>query len=140
MSSLYDLDFYSWIQSQALALDSHDPSKLDWDNLKEEIETMGRSERRELASFLEVLLIHLLKNEFQTEGKGNSNSWDKSIFNARKGIAKLLDDSPSLRPLIEQILPKAYENAVRYAMIETGLHKTDFPTFCPWNIEFLLKD
>jgi hypothetical protein len=118
----------------------HDTSKLDWKNLKEEIETMGRSERRELASLLDVLLIHLLKNEFQPEGKGNSKSWEKSIYNARKGIEKLLDDSPSLKPVVEQILPKLYENAVRYAVIETGLLKSDFPTFCPWNIEFLLKE
>ena len=65
MMSTYETDFYAWTHDQATRLRTHDFARLDIDNLIEEIETMGPSERRQLTNRLEVLLIHLLKWTFQ---------------------------------------------------------------------------
>ena len=71
---LYEADFHRWSQEQGRALRAKRVSEVDWDNLAEEIETLGRSERGEIANRLSVLLIHLLKWQFQSSGRGFGGS------------------------------------------------------------------
>lgn len=139
--SSYDKDFYKWTQVQASLLKKNKFDKVDLENVIEEIEALGRSDKRKLYSLLVVLLQHLLKNSYTIENKGNSKSWDATIFNSKIGIQHLLKDSPSLKPILKEILDDAYSEARELAIIETNSgHKEEiFPTQCPWELEEILK-
>jgi hypothetical protein len=137
VSSLYEADFFRWTETMAAALRSGDFSQLDLENLAEEIESLGRSDRRELKSRLVVLLHHLLKWQFQHELR--SGSWRGTINEQRRQILDILDDSPSLRPFLGVSLDSCYLNARREAADETGLAIAIFPNDCPYSIEAILN-
>jgi hypothetical protein len=128
--SIYEQDFYAWTQQQAALLREHQFTRLDMDNLIEELESMGRSERRQLVSRLEVLLMHLLKWQYQPELRGRS--WQLTILEQRRRIVKLLRANPSLQPEIPVLILEAYEDAAFSAMRETGLPLTTFPAHCSY--------
>ncbi|OCR02309.1 hypothetical protein BCD67_20130 [Oscillatoriales cyanobacterium USR001] len=129
-NSLYETDYLQWIETTVEKLRSQDYSNVDWENLIEEIESMGRSDRRSLESNLIIVIMHLLKWQFQPELR--SRSWESSIFEHRRRIGNALEDSPSLKPYLEDIFPKCYSNAVKSASIETGLPMQVFPQLCPY--------
>jgi hypothetical protein len=137
-SSLYEQDFYQWTQEMAIALRAGQASALDWENLAEEIESLGKSDRRSLQSRLEVLIMHLLKWQYQPSKQ--SNSWRFTITEQRLHIQSLLADSPSLKAYIEAELPRSYQNACKLAAAETGLERETFPENCPYKISELLND
>lgn len=126
----YEQDFYGWTQEQAALLRAGRLNDLDIENLIEEIETMGRSEKRELESRLTVLLLHLLKWKYQEARRGRS--WQLSIDEQRIQFQKTLKENPGLKPLFEQIIIDAYELAVIQASRETKISKNVFPVECPW--------
>ena len=132
-TTLYDRDFYAWSREQAELLRAGELARADLEHIAEEIESMGKTEKRELVSRLTVLLLHLLKWKFQPEGQGNS--WRLSIANARDEIVDLLDDNPSLKSQIDGITRSNYRYARRKAAIETGLGADVFPAECPWPFE-----
>ncbi len=99
---------------------------------------MGRSQRRELSSRLDVLLTHLLKWAFQPVRRGES--WICTILEQRRGIALVLRDNPSLRPTLDGVLRDSYAYAVKRAALETGLPATTFPASCPWTLEQVLDE
>jgi len=129
--SLHDNDFYAWSLEQAALLRAGRVGEADLATIAEEIESMGKTEKRELVSRLTVLLLHLLKWERQPAGR--SNSWQLSIANARDEIADLLDDNPSLKPIIDDVMASAYRYARRRAAIETDMAEDAFPPQCPWS-------
>ena len=106
-AAAHDEDFYAWTQEQARLLRSGEFTQLDIENVAEELEGMGRSDKRALESRLEVLLMHLLKWRVQIEHR--SGSWSATIRDQRRRIQKLLRDSPSLRPEVAQLVPETYE-------------------------------
>src|SRR5690348_13781708 len=97
-SADYEEDFYAWTVEQAHLLRSGDLSAIDIENIAEEIESMGRSDRRAIESRLAVLLTHLLK--WQIQERMRSRSWAGTIGEQRRRIAKLLRESPSLHPFV----------------------------------------
>ncbi|MGK7873331.1 MAG: DUF29 domain-containing protein [Xenococcaceae cyanobacterium] len=129
----YEKDFYAWANYNAKLLREGRFSDLDVDNLIEELECMGRSERRELISRLKILLAHLLKWQFQPEYR--SKSWLYTIKEQRLQVSELLADSPSLGRKLEQCLDSAYEKAVLQAAKETGMDEQSFPAKCPYSFE-----
>lgn len=129
-ATLYDTDFYAWTQRQAALLRAEEFSEVDWNNLIEEIETLGRSDKRELDSRLEVLLMHLLKWRYQTGKRGKS--WRITIDEQRRRLEKLLKESPSLHAQLATFVAEAYPGAIRAATVETGLPADTFPLECPW--------
>lgn len=131
--NLYETDFYAWTQEQVDLLNAHHWDQLDTPNLIEEIESLGRKERQELRNRLAVLLGHLLKWQFQSEKR--SNSWLGTIQEQRIQIRLLLDDSPSLKPYLNEIFLAAYELGLALAIRETELGETVFPEQCPYNAE-----
>jgi Domain of unknown function DUF29 len=133
----YEKDFCKWTHSQASLLRKGELEKIDVLNLIEEIESLGRNDRRSLRSYLVVLLMHLLKQQYQSERKTSLNSWQSSILNSTREIIFLLEDSPSLRLELINIYNKAYERARKDASIETGLKLETFPEECPWTVEDL---
>jgi hypothetical protein len=133
----YDNDLYQWTIEQADALRRRAVNELDYDNLAEEIESVGRSERREIRSRLEVLLIHLLKWRYQPEKQ--SDSWRASVSQARQRIENVLTDNPSLRSFPAEALASAYRLAILDKMIRR-LGLLHLPDACPWTIDDVLRN
>jgi hypothetical protein len=129
----YEEDFYLWTVEQARLLRLGELSAIDAANIAEEIESMGRSDRRELKSRLIVLLAHLLKWLHQPEAR--SRSWSSTIREQRQQIELVLDDSPSLRPAVAQMLQQAYGLARDRAAEETGFADEAFPAECSREID-----
>ncbi|MCA6221292.1 DUF29 domain-containing protein [Photorhabdus antumapuensis] len=138
MMTRYNSDFYGWTQEQAGLLRSGDLSQLDTENLLEEIEAMGRSERRELRSRLEILLAHLLKWRYQADRRGRS--WELTIEEQRDKAIDCLQESPSLKNKLDEHLGKAYTAARRLAEKETLINRNIFPETCPWTFEQIMDE
>lgn len=122
---LYERDFYAWTQEQAALLKERNYPCLDVENLVEEIESMGRSERREISSRMEQLLMHLLRWIVQPGLRGRS--WRASIRNQRRELDRVLRDNPSLRRNLPDTFLDAYPVAVGMTEDETGLPQRAFP-------------
>ena len=137
-AALYDQDFYTWTQEQAALLRESALHDLDVTHLAEEIESLGKSDRRALGSHLRNLVLHLLKWHYQPGGRHPSPSWRTSIRNARAESAVLLDDSPSLRREVSGLLARWYPLARQDAADETGLPLVTFSAVCPWTPEQVL--
>ncbi len=135
-SPLYDRDFYAWSREQAELLRAGKLAEADIDHIAEEIDSMGRTEKRELVSRLSVLLLHLLKWRYQPEKRGPS--WEASVRVQRNRLVDHLDDNPSLKPLLPKALASAYRDASLEAVAETGLPAATFPEACPWTVEQVL--
>jgi len=134
----YNQDFYSWTQEQANLLRDGKLNLLDIPNLIEEIETMGRSEKRELESRLTVLLIHLLKWQHQPARRGKS--WELTIKGQRLEYQSVIDDNSGLKPQLDGILEKAYRLARVKAAKETGIEINCFSEQCEWPLEKITYD
>ncbi|MEY3403768.1 MAG: hypothetical protein RLZZ86_3390 [Cyanobacteriota bacterium] len=138
----HDHDFYAWTQEQAQLLRKGQFNQIDFRNIAEEIADMGRSEKRELESRLELLLMHLLKWQFQSNLR--SRSWQLTIKEQRLRLEKLLAENPSLKSFLADCLEKIYQLAIISAERETGL--SSFPESCPYSLteiftsEFLPDD
>jgi len=132
---LYARDYGRWLLENARLLREGRLAEADLNNIAEELEDMGRSEARALRSHLQVLLTHLLKWQFQPDGR---SSWRGSIFNARRSIQRLLKESPSLRERAQDLVADIYADAVFNAANETGLPETRFPASCPYTFDQVL--
>jgi len=135
-NSNYESDFYAWANEQAALLRGGKLSQADIEHIAEEIESMGKGEKRELLSRLTVLLLHLLKWRFQPGKRGSS--WETSIRVQRNALARHFQDNPSLRPHAPKAVAEAYVDAVLEAADETGVPKANFPIACPWSIDQLM--
>ena len=137
--TLYNRDFFLWTQQQAECLKRGRWAELDIDYLVEELEALGRSEQKELGSYLQVLLMHLLKCQYQPERRTKSR--DNTLSNCRDKIQDCLEDTPSLRRFLEdsEWLNKYYRRAHRDAAKETQKPLENFPTECPFIIEQILN-
>jgi len=132
-TTAYEKDLYKWAFEQSNLLKRREYSKLDVDNLIEEIEALGRSEKRTLESYFRNLLLHLLKIKYQPSH--HTPSCDSSIKIARIQIEKTLKENPSLKPKAREIFTSAYIVARLAAVSETGLDEKTFPKTCPWTLE-----
>jgi len=135
--SLYDTDFVRWTEKTSELMRSGDFSDVDWVNVIEEIESLGRSDKRALKSQTTRVIIHLLKWQYQPENR--SNSWRGSIVEGCVQIRDLLADSPSLKPHLNNIFVNCYRDAVEQASAETGLQTEKFPDDCPYTIDDLFN-
>jgi hypothetical protein len=133
----YEQDFYAWTVEQSGLLRSGELTAIDAANIAEEIESMGRSDRRELKSRLVVLAMHLLK--WQHQPAARSRSWSATIDEQRLQIEGVLAESPSLRPMVAAMLSEAYAIARARAIAETGLAEEVFPEACPFTHDQILS-
>ncbi|MDD2816380.1 MAG: DUF29 domain-containing protein [Thiotrichaceae bacterium] len=143
---LYHQDFDAWIHDQISLLKAGKMDALDTRHLIEELEDMGKNNRRELSSHLKILIAHLLKWQFQLAALSDKwesyegKSWRLTIIEQRSQIVDLLEDVPSLKRELESTVEKSYPKAVLFAVKETRLAKTTFPETCPYTIQQLLDD
>ncbi|XGV95535.1 MAG: DUF29 domain-containing protein [Leptolyngbya sp. BL-A-14] len=134
--NLYDRDFVRWVEMTVEQLRAQNYADVDWANLIEEIEDMSRRERKNLKSNLVVLLLHLLKWQYQPEYR--TGSWRGSIREHRRRINDDLHDSPSLAPYFQAVLSDCYISACEQAADETGLALQTFPAACQYTSEQVL--
>jgi hypothetical protein len=138
MSNINETDFYAWAMEQAELLRARRFDAADIDNIAEEIESMGRGEKRELANRLAILLLHLMKWQFQ---KGfQSPSWSATIREQRIRLRNHLNDNPSLKAKLDESFVQAYELAVVGAARENGLPESAFPKLAPYRFEQAADD
>ena len=137
INKLYEKDYNLWLEKIAIDIKNKNLREEDWDNLLEEIEDMGRSEKRAIKSNLIVLLLHLLKYKYQQEKR--SNSWGSSIVEHRRRLLDDFDASPSLKRYMTEVFEDCYSSARKQAMYETGLPIATFPDKCPFEIAEILN-
>ena len=137
---IYDEDIIAWAREQARQLRAGRFDLLDIEHLAEEIEDVGRSEQRELASRMAVLLAHLLKWQYQPERRGAS--WQVTISGQRERIRRRLEKTPSLQAVLSD--PDWWADAWLDARIEaakeTGVEIQLFPAVCPWTVDQILGE
>lgn len=127
-------DYVAWTTEQAKALRERKLNDLDYDNLIEEIEDMGKSEKRSLESYLERLIEHILKLQYwEAEYDRNYRHWQAEATNFRNQIARLLKRSPSLKNYMSEVYLELYENA-----IESRSKIFDIPEHKPFPLEKIL--
>lgn len=134
----YDADIIAWSQEQARLLRAGNFSALDIEHIADEVEDVGKSERRELVNHLALLLAHLLKWEVQPMRRGAS--WSATIREQRKESRRLIRLTPSLAPMLDdpEWIGAAWSNAVILAIKDTDLDA--FPETCPWSLHDVLRD
>ncbi len=136
--SLYEDDFFGWTAQQAALLRGGHFKEADLENIVEEIETLGRSEKRELESAYRLICMHLLKMIYQPDRA--SRSWLKTIVRERNTVENVLDASPSLKARRTELLAKAYRQARKEAAAETGLSRDVFPQHSPFSADQVEDD
>jgi hypothetical protein len=140
----YETDFQHWLERQIFLLKNGQVDELDKLNLIGELEDMAKTNLRELQSRLLVLIAHLLKWQYQLASLSEqwqnfeATSWRKTIIEQRLQLLDLLDEVPSLKNKLAATVDKTYPKAVKFALDETGLPDTTFPSECPYSIEQLL--
>ncbi len=139
-TSLYERDFYAWTVDQAAKLRARatfdNRGDIDWENAAEEIESVGDSQRSEIESRMNVLLLHLLK--WARQPSHRSGSWKATIVEQRSRMRRRLAKSPSLRGYPAEVMAEEYALARTLAMVETGLPDGVFPLVCPFTIDQIL--
>jgi hypothetical protein len=139
--TLYDQDYYLWIRTTINQLRTGQFSAVDLENLLEELETMGKSEKRAIESLLTKLLVHLLKLKcWDSERERNQGHWLGEIRTFRKQIKKYLKDSPSLKPYILEIFDECYQDARLEASDRSQLPIDIFPLIPIGSLEQILDD
>ncbi len=142
----YEKDFHNWIEQHIYLLKTGQVHELDKAHLIEELEGMANRDRNELVSHFKILIAHLLKWQFQlnqlnerwSDFKGSS--WRGTIVEQRSEIQDQLENIPSLKRSLEEVIIKAYPKAVSLAVKETGLLHQVFPKDCPYSIQQILDD
>ena len=138
MTTSYDLDVVAWANEQARLIRAGRFDLLDLEHIAEEIEDVGKSEQRELANRMAVLLAHLLKWQYQPERRGASR--DATIRHQWQRIERRLAKTPSLRGCLNDPdwWDDAWGDAFEVASAETGLGIEIFPAVCPWAVAEVL--
>jgi hypothetical protein len=132
----YDDDLVLWIDGQIQLLVEARYSELDVEHLVGELESMRDKELRTLRNRLRVLIMYLLKCEFQKSRP--QNKWRSTLIEQRERIKYLLDDSPSLRRVVPEYIQSNYPAARIMAALETGLPISVFPKEIPYTVEQIL--
>ena len=140
----YEQDIDAWIDTQVRLLKQRRLHEIDVAHLIEQLQDMGKGNRRELESQLIILIAHLLKWEFQLDALSGQwkefegKSWRNAIIEQRAQILFLLRQVPRLQPLVEDAMTEAYPEAHRIAARETGLEFDLFPKHSPFTAAELL--
>jgi len=127
MTNLYDHDFNLWIDQTVKDIKTENYKAVDWTNLIEEIEDMGKSQKRSLESYLELLVAHILKLQYwETEKERNFKHWKVEIVNFRSRINRLLKQNPSFKKYMAEVYPQVFNDAVKAWQIEFDIPSNSF--------------
>ena len=137
IKKLYDADYNLWLETTAKLLRERKLDEIDYENLIEDLEAMVRSDKNALESNLRILLMHLLKWEYQPDKR--TNSWKSTIVEHCIRIKKAFKTSPSLKRYFDEVFEETYQDARKLAAVETGIPKKEFPVECPFSKENVLN-
>ncbi len=132
LQQLYEQDFYLWLEATAARLQAHDFEHLDLEHLIEEIQALGKSQKRELESRLRVLLTHLLKRVY-VDSTYDNRGWEETIQEQRSELQLLLEQSPSLQSYFAIVFEKTFRVALR--QVRESYRKVEFPEVWPFRCE-----
>jgi len=139
--NLYESDYSLWVLKTVKQLEDRDFQSLDLENLIEEVGDLSRRDQKKLKNLLRRLFEHILKLKYwESEIQRNEDHWRGEIFNFRKQIQDELDDSPSLRVYLQQILNKCYQDARKFTSIMTRLPLDIFSEDAIANLEQILDE
>jgi len=141
-SQLYDRDYYAWVQDQVRALREHHIEEVDWENVAEEIDDLGKSVWWSVESHLETLVEHLLKLAYaqETVRTRNARLWEGTVRLARYKIRRRLAQNPSLRSKLAELFADAYGAGQIRASATMELPESSIPATPPWTLEQVLDD
>jgi hypothetical protein len=141
-SQLYDHDYYAWVQDQVRALREHRIEEVDWENVAEEIDDLGKSVRWSVESHLETLVEHLLKLAYAQEivRTRNTRLWEGTARLARYKIRRKLAQNPSLRSKLAELFADAYGAGRIRALARMKLAESSIPATPLWPLEQILDD
>lgn len=146
MATLYDTDFYGWTQDQAAKLRKllveRSNLDLDLENILEEIDSLGRSDYRQLRSRFEEICVHLLKLQLALHWESR-RQWKNSVRGQRRGLERLLKESPSLKPRMQRALDEGYDDSLRHFDDQKLISLTmpmHLPRTSPFDIDDCLTD
>ncbi|GFE67480.1 DUF29 domain-containing protein [Chroococcus sp. FPU101] len=138
--TLYEQDFYQWIQNTATLLKEKQFDQVDWENVIEELESMGKSEKKEVQSRLITIIEHLLKLQYwEAEKAYNERGWRGTVVEQRIQLELTLEDSPSLKPILEEVFLDCYQKARKVILKKYKLSSTLFPLKPPFTVEDVLN-
>jgi hypothetical protein len=137
-TNLYESDFYAWTNEQVKLLQLRKLDHLDFENLIEEIESLGKQQRQELRNRLGILIGHLLKWHYQPEKQ--SKSWLSTIKEQRREVKLIIDENPSLKPYLEEAIKLGTSQGLDLVVRETPLNYRDLPKECPFSVEQIFYD
>lgn len=138
MQPKYEDDFYGWAMTNAVLLKKRKFNEADMENIIEEIESMGRSAENQLTRRFSLVLMHLLKWQYQPTLQGKS--WQVTLREQRRASRRLINKNPSLKVKINDCLFEAYEDAIDETIKETGLDEKTFPSECPYTFDQIMDD
>jgi len=134
-------NFSAWLLDQATELRTRKPDGIDWQQVAEELEEVAARIRHALLSDLEIVLLHLLKLQFETsanEWRGRSRNWKLHAAEHRNRVIDILENERALRKKLDEFVGKAYPRARQHVTIETGHSKCHYPDECPWSVAQIL--
>jgi len=141
LSELYDRDFYLWVQTTVQLLQERRLDRIDFEGLIEEVEGMGKREKKELKSRMTTLIEHLLKLKYwESEKADNARGWRQAVVEQRRQIQYVLEDSPSLKVLLVEIWTECYGNARKDIIRKYGLEPELFPLEAGLTLDDILDD
>jgi hypothetical protein len=136
IQELYDRDFNLWVEETLKAIKNRDFENMDWDNLLDEIDDMGKSEKRSLESYLQRLIEHILKLRYwESERSRNSKHWQSEIINFRNLIKRLLKRNPSFNRYMDNVYQELFQDAIARLEIEF-----EIPSNCFIELAAILKE
>jgi hypothetical protein len=135
-TNLYESDFYAWTIEQTELLQLRKLDHLDFDNLIEEITSLGKQQQQELRNRLGLLIGHLLKWQYQSEKR--TRSWQVTIQLQRQEICDLLQDNPSLKSYLDKALLQSFRLGLAQVLSETPISKKVLPDVCPYSFSELV--
>lgn len=138
LNNLYETDALIWTEHQIALLRAGQFDQLDVENIISELGYQVRKDKRQVKHRMAGLMSHLLKYEYQPQRI--CNSWMHTIHNHRNKIDAVLNDMPSLRPVLDEYLMDSYPRAVKEAARETKLPISTFPRKCPYTIRQILDE
>lgn len=141
LPSLYDTDYQLWLDQTAAHLKVRDFGQIDLENLIEEIESLGRSEKRAISSYLMRLCEHLLKIKYwESEREMCLRGWSREIINFRLQIQDELEASPSLRSFLQDVFVKQYQNGRKLFLNASELDAKRVPEAPDFTLEQALDE
>ncbi|MFM2312121.1 MAG: hypothetical protein RLZZ04_1397 [Cyanobacteriota bacterium] len=127
IKELHDRDFNLWVEETKKAILNRDFEHMDWDNLLDEIDDMGKSEKRSLESYLQRLIEHILKLSYwESEKERNFRHWQSEVINFRNLIKRLLKRNPSFNRYMEDVYQELFQDAIALLEVEFEIPQDSF--------------